>query len=205
MFNKIFVYLSELFNPFHSNPMDYHSDLMKFSYDILSPSTVDEAERLAFYVLESKPKREYAIEFLQHKIGLRPKRPLYYVSLLHLPRIHRQTRDIVRYLGDYLDGLVKCTAADLLNNNFFLSLSMGVNLWRLKNKVPDQLLNNLSRYNKIVYVPAKHDFKVSNRPHLFTSQEAVFVCFLTVQLAEELKSLSSSARLYCEDKLPEMY
>jgi hypothetical protein len=57
--------------------------------------------------------------------------------------------------------------------------SLGVNLKKLKKVFPADLLDILTRFNDVVYVPAKHEMDVEeDRPHLFSSKEAVFVCFI---------------------------
>jgi hypothetical protein len=49
-------------------------------------------------------------------------------------------------------------------------------------------------------VPAKHDFDVeAGRPHLFSAKEAVFVCFITKKLAEQIITISSEARKHSEN------
>ena len=49
-------------------------------------------------------------------------------------------------------------------------------------------------------MPAKHDWDVGDRPHLFSVQESVLICFITKRLAEQIVSMSDEAKIYNEEK-----
>lgn len=105
----------------------------------------------------------------------------------------------MRYLGDYIDVLVKEMSFEFTGNEESLKSPLGRNLRVVKDKIPDELYNKLSTYNDFLYVPGKHDFNVpANRKHRFTSKEVVIAAFVTMKLASEIKSLSKMAREYSE-------
>ncbi len=79
-------------------------------------------------------------------------------------------------------------------------MSLGRNLRSLKGRIPNELYSRLTKYDKLIYIPAKHEMLYKGRRHRFTAKEAVFVCFITMKLGEELKSLSPRARAYSEMK-----
>ena len=66
---------------------------------------------------------------------------------------------------------------------------------------PPELHNYLDRYNAQIYVPAKHVFGRVGEKSRFTPKEVVYICFITVHLAESIKKLSKNALLYSQDKL----
>lgn len=167
----------------------------EFAKLVLSDEELTGISMLSKQLLSSEPNRRQAIEILQKKIGTTPKRPLYYVyyDLRSLPN---RTRAIVEYMGHYLDHMVKFVAEDILRSAKYAEISMGGNLKYLNGKISEDLHSNLTKYNELVYVPAKHNFKVIDRPHLFSSAEAVLVCFVTLALAEKLVPLSELAHSY---------
>ena len=65
----------------------------------------------------------------------------------------------------------------------------------MKGIIPEELRSNLNNYNRIVYLPAKHDFNVKDRRHRFTSKEVVFIIFLTLKLSLEIIKISQSAKI----------
>lgn len=107
------------------------------------------------------------------------------------------TRDAIRYLGDYIDLLVKAMAFEFVGDQKCKNSSLGTNLRTLKPvkyKVPSELLAKLSKYNSFLYQPGKHDFNIpSGRSHRFTSKEVVFTSFITMKLADDIKKLSQFA------------
>lgn len=185
--------------------IDTSEDIDSLSIDVLSPPEIEEAQQLTKAIISGRLKKRRAISILQRKIGFLPKRPIYYITLQYLPYLPNHTREIMRYLGDYIDGLVKYTACDLLDNKKYLSKSLGTNLHNLKEKLPQDLIDKLFRYNEVIYVPAKHDFKVVNRKHRFSCREVVFACIITVSLADKLKSFSHLAQQFANDTLPKEY
>ncbi|MDD1665620.1 MAG: hypothetical protein LUQ32_09705 [Methanomicrobiales archaeon] len=174
--------------------------IYSFAQSILDQSEIEEAEELSLSLASSKAKRDYAIKKLRTKVGVTPKRPLYYVSDLHLRMLPRWTRDSVKYMGDFVDQLVKYLASEILANPKYLTRSLGINLKHLKNKVPEPLYSNLVKYNDWIYVPAKHELSVENRKHLFTTKEVVFICFISLKFKEEIIKISKDAKNYSEGR-----
>jgi len=174
--------------------------IYSLAQDILSQSKIEEAEKLSLDLASSKSKRNCAIKKLQIMTGLKPKRPLYYCrhELKYLPR---WTRNAVRYIGDYIDQLIKYLASEKLANSKNRTRSLGSNLKNLENKLPKPLYSNLGKYNELIYVPAKHNFSVKNRKHLFTSKEVVFIYFISLKLKEDIIKISKDAKKYSKEKL----
>lgn len=203
-------FISLIKDLFHRNTipnewLDVGTDIASFSQSILTPDEIREADSLTLAIISGGKQKELAITFLQNKIGTYPKRPIYYVTLQYLPLLPHHTRETMRYLGDYIDGLVKCTATDVSSWFYHMHRSLGSNLPVLHGKLSDDLVRALAVYNKVIYTPAKHDFNVRTREHRFTPREVVFACLITVKLAAQLKTLSSMAQQYANDTLPEEY
>ena len=69
---------------------------------------------------------------------------------------------------------------------------------------PDQkqLISWLNRYNKFLYVDAKHDFTLPSgrREHRFTSREVVLAAFVTMELSKRLTRISRVAKRVNNDE-----
>ena len=158
------------------------------------------ADELSDAIVVSKLQRKNAINKLREIVGMKPKRPMFYLNheLVDLPR---WTRGAVKYLGDYMDHLVKFFSSQNLNNSKYESKSLGYNINSIKNIIPPELSNNILIYNQEFYVPAKHDFKVIGRRHRFTCKEVVYCCFITIKIGKELIKLSDHAKKWAEDKI----
>lgn len=75
--------------------------------------------------------------------------------------------------------------------------SLGINAKALEKtkSVPSDLTEKLRRYNNFLYNPGKHDFSLPpGRKHRFTSKEVVLTAYISIELAERIKSLSKLAR-----------
>jgi len=168
-------------------------DLLK---RLLGEDGIKETNDITRQLLLSEESKERVIKNLRERMGLRPKRPMFYLNheLNFLPEY---TRDVVRYAGDYIDQLVKALSGDK-GVWFAEHRSLGFNLMGLRNMITKELLDNLIFYNKNIYVPAKHDFNVADKPHLFSAKDAVAVCLITLKLSKEIIALSDSAKAYSE-------
>lgn len=174
--------------------LEIQDEIYKLSLDVLSKEELESAEEISIDLISSKKKKENARLRLRKIVGAKPSRPLFYANadLRHLPRY---TRNPIRYLGDYIDHLIKFWSSEI-NGEKFLKKSLGVNLTQMKGKIEESLRINLSRYNNFCYVPAKHDFSRKGRPHRFTCKEAVYIAFLTISLARKILLLSDKAKKY---------
>ncbi len=168
---------------------------------MLSDHEIDEAETISENLVV-KSRREGAKRFLKDKIGDQPKRPIYYANF-ELNTLPHRTRNSVKYLGDFIDNLLKCIAVEKFNNDQFWKRSFGANLTKLKNKIPDDLYSDLGIYNRLAYAPSKHEFNVEEgRRHYFSSKEVVYILYMTVKLKERMVEISQEAHDYCNDIYP---
>ena len=130
------------------------------------------------------------------EVGLNPSRPLYYWAheMNFLPR---NTRNCIRYLGDYIDLLTKEMTHEFLNGNARKN-SLGRNTNLLTKKAPQikVLANLLNKYSSLLYTPGKHDFNLpQGREHRFTPEEVIFTCYLTAELGRRILSVSKLANI----------
>ncbi len=172
--------------------------------EVLDEEEIKRAENIAETLLWDG-HRNHAIKVLQDLIGRTPKRPVYYLNnkINHLPE---ETRDVIRYAGDYIDQLIKHCSHEKGKWQFLsYHSSLGSNLKRLSRFLAEPLLSALKKYNKFIYVQAKHKWNVGDKPHLFSSRDAVFVCFITKKLAEQIIAISSEAKMYSENKFFNYY
>lgn len=175
--------------------LELGDDVASLARDVLSFQEFEEAEKLTNDIIFKGERKSQAIKNLQGRIGVRPKRPIYYINGL-LPNLPGSTRDIMRYLGDYIDRLVKWIAKE--NHRGSIYASLGSNLRSLKGVIPLDFQKQLVRYDKNIYVPAKHDFDNHGRKHRFTPREVVFTIMVTVEFGEKLKAIFPSVRQYVE-------
>lgn len=170
-------------------------EVVELARDTLAAEKLEEANEIAQLLIGSKRQKRYAQLKLIQLTKPPPSRPLFYLIplIMQLPRL---TRDCIRYLGDYIDLLVKEMTYELAKGKARRS-SLGVNVKTLKKakSVPDDLVDKLQRYNNFLYTPGKHDFSLPpGRRHRFTSKEVVLTAYISIELAERIKSLSKLAR-----------
>jgi len=170
--------------------------ICELAKDTLFPSQLEEAEEISLMLAGAKRQKREAICRLTEIVAPPPKRPLYYAQheLEYLPR---WTRNGIRYLGDYIDLLIKALAFEFTKDPRCKQSSLGANVRKLspkKHGVPQELIDKLKKYNSFLYQPGKHDFDIPRgRSHRFTSKEVVFTAFITMKLADEIKKLSQFA------------
>lgn len=161
----------------------------------LSESVLDENEMIGvekiIYNIE-KSDREEALQILANVLGMKPKRPLYYIyyNIFDLPERH--SRDIIRYLGDYIGKLVNCFLSD---KGFINNLSLGPQTKQMKKYVDEDFYNILELFNK-VYVSAKHKFDYEKDRSIFNYIDAVYMVYITKNIADKIITLSKFAQDY---------
>ena len=182
------------------------SEVDELARDILSQSEIRDADSIArSLAIGTKSMRREARNRLYDIVKPPPKRPLYYAQQ-EIARLPQATRNSVRYLGDYIDLLVKALAFDLIKNPQCKKCSLGRNVFRNinpdKHKVSWELINSLKRYDSLFYNPGKHDFSEPSpdREHHFTSIETIFDVFITFRLAQQIKNASKFAELVSLDR-----
>lgn len=170
--------------------------VIELAEDTLTQFEFDETERISRMLAGSKGRRREAIHYLMKLVSPPPKRPLYYAEM-EMQALPRWTRDAIRYLGDYVDLLVKAMAFEYTKNCRCKKYSLGRNLGMLKPRkhgISSELIDKLKRYNSFLYRPGKHDFRVPRgQGHRFTSKEVVLTAFITMKLAGEIKKISQFA------------
>jgi hypothetical protein len=166
--------------------------------EVLSEQEYMAAEKTAIDLVRSSQLRDEAVRRLKTLVAPPPNRPLADAqdAIVELPR---WTRDPVRLLGEYIDLLVRAWSFEVTGDAAAQDRSLGTNVRRMEPKklgAPDDLIDQLKRYNSFLYSPGKHDFTASKgQAHRFTSREVVLIAFVTMKLAERIKELSSAARL----------
>ena len=177
-------------------------DLDKLANEILSEDELKEADEISVMLIQSKKKKRAAIGRLREVVGDEPYRPLHYVSR-ELDRLPIWTRNPIRYLGDYVDLLVKHLAFQLTKDPKVSQVPMGTSIFRIrhcKEQMDETLLSLLEEYNRIFYVPAKHDFNLPDgrKEHRFTSKEVVLTAFVSIRVGAMIKNITHcNSQLSC--------
>ena len=179
------------------------NEIIKLAKEILPSEVYDEAEEIAVQLTGSKKVKDLARSRLMRLVCPPPKRPIYYAQgeIQFLPR---WTRDTLRYLGDYIDMLVKSAVYEkqLDRRIFRRSFGPAIQAFSINWPAERRLVDHLTRYNRFLYRPAKHDFKLppGRKYHRFTSREVVLTAYITMHLGEELAQLSMVANSVKLDK-----
>lgn len=212
---NLLKYLTELFDSIKyylikDNPqvvewLTIGPQIESLAKEVLDAKEFNQARSLSKCIIIGGRQRKIAINFLCRYVGYKPKRPLYYVSQDSLRCLPKRTRDVVRYLGDYIDVLVKCIAKEKAVKPFFTPRSLSINLRYLKESLPQDLYSQLERYDNNIYRPAKHEFDTGERKHRFTVTEAIFTVFITINLAKKLIHISPLAQKYSDDNNPNIW
>ncbi len=181
-----------------SEALEALPEIIKLAQDTLTPKKLREAESVAHDLLIGKKTRDFALTRLKVEIGVRPTRPLFYLCY-ELNSLPRNTRNCIRYLGDYIDLLTKEMTYEFIGGNA-RQCSLGINAKKIANITELKSLGiKLVDYNHFLYQPGKHDFSLPpDRKHRFTSREVVLTTYTTKVLGDEIKSLSKQARTAVE-------
>jgi hypothetical protein len=164
--------------------------------EMLTVEQLERADEMAMTLLTRRKQRRQVQWELIRMIPLKPSRPLMYLNpiIMQLPNA---TRDVIRYLGDYVDLITKEMTYEFLNGKARFS-SLGINAKKLEGatSVPRDLVDKLQRYNSFLYTPGKHDFSLppEGRKHGFTCKEAVLTIYASIELGERIKAVSKLAR-----------
>lgn len=176
-------------------------DISNLAESVLTEEELAEIDKLSV-MMTSKKTKKVAIERLREVVGHTPKRPMYYVWQ-YMDDLPNNTRVIVFFLGSYIDNLMKHVSHER-GTNILRSLltSLKNNIKWTRNILGENLADILTKYERLIYTPAKHDFDFKpQKSHLFSSKEAIIVSFMTMKLAKQLINLSDEARRYSENKI----
>ncbi len=179
-------------------------EVVSLAKDLLTEEEYQEAEAISAKLTGTKREKDFARARLIDLVKPPPKRPIYYAQeeLQYLPR---WTRDALRYLGDFIDILVKSAVYQKTKKRSILGTSFGPAVNAFKEHWPDSTLlaNFLTRYNRFLYRGAKHDFRLpaGRSMHRFTPREVVLTAYITMNLADKLTSISWMAQKVRNDEV----
>ena len=186
-----------------ANYLSADDEIVVLATEVLSPKAYEEAEQTTIQLTGKKKDKDLARARLMQIVSPPPKRPIYYAQM-EIEFLPRWTRDALRYLGDYVDMLVKAAAYEKEPDKRIFNLPFGPAIKTFSRNWPSEskLTNFLERYNRFLYRPAKHDFKLPSgrKYHRFTAREVVLSAYVTMQLGEELAKLSEIANSVTMDK-----
>lgn len=177
--------------------------VISLAKELLNDSLYLEAESLAEMLTGPRSEKASARVRLITILQPPPKRPIYY-----LPREIRSlphwTRNAMRFLGDFIDMLVKASTYEKMGDEDIFRSSLGPAIGQFKKAFPkeEKLVDWLMRYNRFLYRDAKHDMDLpaTRKEHRFTSREVVLCIFVTKELADRLTLLSEFALRVRQDK-----
>lgn len=175
--------------------LDVLPEIHDLSRDVLTREKIEDADLVAAKLLGSRKQREWAVAKIIVEVGIEPSRPLFYWAY-EARGLPRNTRNCIRYLGDYLDLLTKEMAYEFTGGNARRS-TLGSNARRIAKQVMKlkSLADLLVRYSDAIYTPGKHDFSVPpGRTHRFTAKEVVLTSYVTANLGERIKLASRLSR-----------
>lgn len=168
-------------------------EIISLAKEVLPRETYSEAEQLARMLAGTKTQKKAARARLVEIVKPPPKRPIYYCQY-EVQFLPRWTRDTLRYLGDFVDMLVKTAVYEKMRNDKVFELPLGPAIKQFNNCYPgnEQLADWLEKYNRSLYRGAKHDFKLpaDRKEHRFTSREVVLSIFVTMELADRITNMS---------------
>lgn len=177
--------------------LELSNDISELSDKVLTRRQIEKAEKLSIMLVQSEKSKNQAIEELLHILPIRPKRPLSCCrqELKHLPRF---TRDAIKYLGNYIDLLVKWKTYDLTKNPINLRSALGNNIDYLKNEFEDKFVESIRQFSRIC-VNAQHTFDEGKKRYRFTPKEVVHTVFIVANIGNKLIGNSDFVKHCIED------
>ena len=174
-------------------------EIVNLAKELLSKEIIEQADKLSKDISYGKKKKWQGIDFLRKVVKPYPKRPMYYCRF-ELHNLPYHTRNIVRYLGDYIDLLERQALKKFLGDKYKRGLSPRAVRKQLKPYIPDDLYQQLEKYDKLFWTPGKHDFDVdeTKRRHRFTTREVIYDIFITHALADKIKKIADIKDSYEE-------
>jgi len=176
-------------------------EIVSLAKILLPNDTYVEAEQLSTMLTGTNKQKGVARSRLKELVAPPPKRPMFYCQheMQYLPH---WTRNTLRFLGDFVDMLVKAAVYEKTGNRKVFKTSFGPAVDAFSQYYPEQkqLAEMLRGYNRLLYRDAKHDFRLppDRREHRFTSREVVLCIFITMELADRVTSVSKAAeRVRC--------
>lgn len=179
------------------------SQIVSLARELLQSDTYSEAEEQSILLVGSRADKSKARAHLIRVIEPPPKRPIYYLER-EINSLPRWTRDALRFLGDYIDILVKAAVYGETGNKAVFRSSLGPAIPEFRKAYPKEieLVNWIHRYNAFLYRDAKHDMKLppNRTEHRFTSREVVLCLYVTRELADRIISLSPTVAKASRDE-----
>lgn len=153
-------------------------------------------------VLGTKSKRTSAISELLDICSPPPYRPLFYLCF-QLKFLPSMTRPVVFNASALVELLCKAMLYDKIERKMPIRKPLGPVINQLLDKkvIDRELFDVLLAYNEEFFSPAKHNWNVKNKRHLFTTKEAVYCIFITFSLAKILKHQNSYVDEVAKDKV----
>jgi|GEM_PF-3995110 len=179
------------------------SEIRALAERLLDQETFAKADEFSGLIVRDQHMRWHVIEEMRKYVGMKPKDPMSFIYE-DLNKLPRETRNIVWYAGEYIDRFIKKFAYRA--GKYFLQLkflrrralrsSMGDNLKRLGEVIPDPLFTELSMFNDAIYAPARvMPSKKAAGPREFTPQEAIFICFIMKNLEKKIRPTADAIGL----------
>lgn len=121
-------------SPWRTGPkiggLDALPEIVELAKEMLTVEQLERADEMAMTLLTRRKQRRQVQWELIRMIPLKPSRPLMYLNpiIMQLPNA---TRDVIRYLGDYVDLITKEMTYEFLNGKArFSSLGINARSWR---------------------------------------------------------------------------
>ncbi len=178
--------------------LDVLPGIQALAEEMLAEEELAEADIVARSLLGNREEKKWGMAKCVVRVGITPSRPLFY-WMLEMRSLPRNTRNCIRYLGDYVDLMVKEMTFELLGKGRKKSLGANSNLLIEEAPSVAGLATKLKKYSDFLYTPGKHDFGLpSGRHHRFTAKEVVLCSYITAILAKEILANSGGARAAVE-------
>ncbi len=179
------------------------SQIVSLAKESLQRGVYSEAEEQSKLLVGSRTDKRKARAHLVKIIEPPPKRPIYYLER-EINSLPRWTRDALRFLGDYIDILVKAAVYGETGNSGVFRSSLGPAITNFEKAYSKEkkLVDWLYRYNEFLYRDAKHDMRLppNRTEHRFTSREVVLCLYVTRELANRIICMSPTAAKVSRDE-----
>lgn len=173
----------------YTEELNISTSILGLAKSVLAKKELNQAVEYG-RIFHKKGKAAYVKEMLYELLDAMPSsdlinKPVNY-CYLNIWCLEQQTRGLVQNASAVIELLAKQIMREQEPSaRWEIPLGRVIQHLRTYNTLPQNLLSDLEKYNKIAYAPSKHDFSGLDE-HLFSVEESILLIYVALELSRRL-------------------